>query len=475
MANVRSAGGMSAGEVNVARALEPEAIMQRLPSVDVNAKRFLTIISRLNRGVQEGGKYAFKEKNAEMAALHAAGTAQQPVTVNLVPAFEEVLSAIRKTADVTKTTSRRVLTETEFAQAQRATRVVKEGLPTPGSATVPGGIIRGRTAASTREATSAGSRALDATTSRTTTEAMELPLSGVAGQRAATRPAFPGEMQTFLEGVQRDVLGDFPLTEVPVHLADTVRKVAFDHAYELSAIDAVTGRSTRSLTGQVLDRVGGKVRDSVVDAMGGPQSPFGINHSLLAAKTKSFQAVKSQMGWGLEAPKAEMRTVNFLKALDADTHAGFLAYVNDIERQFGLPTDLLGRLIRRTAIAQSYGFQGGAEIIGPITAMGGLRGPSIVGAGVVGGMAGSVPGAIIGAAGAAILGSPVTLMGLTRAGLKVGSALTGMEAKLSTLAMTPEARAAGITAIRAAGGVMVDSAIARERAPRRKRVYIGQF
>jgi hypothetical protein len=304
---------------------------------------------------------------------------------------------------------------------------------------------------------------------------VEQPLKGEAGRRAATRDEFPREMRAFLDKIDQDVLEDHPLNDVPLYLADRVRQVAWDRAKALGAIDATTGRSLRNVTGDVLESVGAKVRDTIVQGMGGPQSPYGINHSLLAAKTKAFEAIKAQMGWGLAAPKAELRTVNFLKALDGDTHAGFLALVRDIERQFDLPTDLLGRLVRRTAIAQAFGFQGGAEIIGPITAMGGLRGPAIVGTGVVGGMAGGPVGAIAGAAGAAVLGSPVTLGGLTKAGLKAGSILSGIEAKMSTLAMTPEARAAGIAAIRSAATPMVDSVVVREKAPKRKQVFVGQF
>jgi len=433
MASVRAAGGRSAEEINILRAMRPEKATAQLRGADANAKHFIAVISKLDRGVESpvsGRRYTIPEKLKEVQMLRAAGQGENPLTVDLSSAFDPVFQQLRilkglpRTAEATRTQIADIL-------APMAKGARKKGIPL-------------------------ASRKL-----------------------AAERHQLPQEMLNFIDRIQTLILRKVPITTVPVDLADLVRSTARRHAKELGAIDAVTGRSTRTLSGDVVKDVGARVRNAIMEAMGGPTSEFGRNHASLVKSTRALNAIKGQMSWGKDIADVHRRTVGLLRALDADTHMGFMKYVSQLETQFKLPSGTLTDIVEEQAISEGFGFRGAAQFIGPITAGGRLRGPAMFGlaGGAAGAFMGGLPWALAGGAIGAAAGSPVTLYGATKVGLRVGQALTGAEARLSALVVTPEARAAGIAAIRSAAQPVADAAVAREQAPKRNRrtVHVGQF
>jgi hypothetical protein len=469
MASVREAGGMSAGGVNMARMLEPEPVTKQLSSIASNAREFMRIIGRLDSSLSTLGpqETMMPEKVAEMGMLSEA--AQGGGVVNANGAAQRLMSLIREVAEEDVTTTRRAIRETTSASEGKSLRVGGSTEPkTASHMDIDEVATAGSRAKGPKDATRVSSRSAnfstrttDTATTTTERKMVEQPLSKAGALEAQKWPAGSKAAKGFFDYIQKHHLGEHPLTSIPVDIADGIA----EKAEEIAA--ARGGRF-----GQLLNDFATGVRTEILDAMGGPQSQFGLNRAVLEARSKSLTAIKRAMGWGKPTADVQKQTVSLLKALDADSHAGFLAHVSDIEKQFGLQPDTLLSLVRRSALAESFGHQGAAELLGPITAMGGFRNAGVGGA--VGFMAGGgLPGAAAGALIGMYAGSPITLARMTKAGMKVGKALTAVESRAAAMRLSPAAKAAGIAAIRASTGPIADAAVVREKP--RKKVYIGQF
>lgn len=172
-------------------------------------------------------------------------------------------------------------------------------------------------------------------------------------------------------------------------------------------------------------------------------------------------------------------TAKFLEAIDADSKMDYRAYLSDIEKQFGFDQDFLTSIADEVELSRSFPFRGGAELIGPLTAGGTLRGPALgaglgLGTGLL--LGGPQMGALGAAAGAAIGSPPIQTHAMATV-LRLGSVLTGAERRLTSLAAQPSVRfsaplAAQIAARHIASPV-ADSVVVQQKP--RKETKIGQF